>query len=80
MITKPPPYESAPTLNATQAEREQRPPLAAPAASSGSIGTTPRGAGRDVRRADDELDRAAAEQDDDEPRPDRGRGSAARTT
>src|SRR4051812_18568139 len=35
MITNPPPYESAPTFNATQASAAMPPPVLAPAASNG---------------------------------------------
>ncbi len=76
MMTKPPPYDSAPTLNATQA-RDARPPAAAVAPANTTEGKAAERGAVGVHASSHDLDAAAGEQDQDEPGAERRRGERA---
>ena len=79
-MTKPPPYERAPTLNATHTNASTPPVAVAAVVASRGQRCVPSRAGT-AERAERELDEAAREQHEDEPgsqRGGRGRRRAAR--
>ena len=77
MITKPPPKDSAPTLNAVHAS-EPSPPTRAARAPSAAAGAQWKPAAAVGRRLQRQLDQAAREQHEHEVGPDQRRGGGAR--